>query len=213
MKGRGEFLKRAVNFFAMQTYLNTQLLVVANSLDDLPEHMLGDLEELSNQRLHLRRVSASVLVVNGNKNIGEKRNIGCGESEGDLIAIWDDDDWSAPGRLESQVKELGITRKAVTGYSSLKFTDGSAWWSFQLPRGLVHGGSMMFRREWWETHRYAEIQIGEDAGFSAVASQANQLAEVPDLNLMYATIHSGNTSKRRPDQDAGWRALLGFQWK
>ena len=70
----------------------------------------------------------------------------------------------------------------------------------------------MFRREWWETHRYPEVQVGEEAVFCEAAAAENQLAEVPDLNLMYATIHPRNTSKRRPDQDAGWRALLGFQW-
>lgn len=199
--GRREFLKRAYECFVSQTYENRTLLIVGDGDDKAIDTLLEDTRGFC---------KGAGVVCSPSPVIGAKRNFGCGWVDEGLIAVWDDDDFSAPGRLENQVRELEITRKAVTGYSAMKFTDGSAWWSFCCGAGLAIGASLMFRREWWETHRYPEVQVGEEAVFCEAARGANQLAEVPDLNLMYATIHPGNTSKRRPDRDAGWRALPGF---
>lgn len=202
MRGRKDFLARAIDCFRRQTYERRELLIVADSfgeVDCLPHDIASD-------------ICASALIPTTSMNVGQKRNRGCEDAHGDLIAIWDDDDYSAPGRLRQQANELAITGKSVTGYNMMKFTDGSAWWSFKAGAGLVLGTSLMFRREWWEKHPFPEVQIGEEGEFCSVPHEANQLAEVPDLSLMYATIHEGNTSKRRPGQDAGWVPLPGFQW-
>lgn len=206
MRGRSEFLKRAAECFNRQTYRRRELLIVADSILDTEGVDLNRAEVVSIMPprwfVPLRKL-----------NIGQKRNLGCESAVGsDLIAIWDDDDFSAPGRLAAQVLELDITRKAVTGYSAMKFTDGSNWWRFRIGEGFAIGSSLMFRRDWWETHRFDELQVGEDAGFCERAFEANQLATVPDLNQMYATIHSGNTSPRKPE-GPGWSTLQGFVWK
>jgi glycosyltransferase involved in cell wall biosynthesis len=51
-------------------------------------------------------------------SIGAKRNLGCEAARGEIIAHWDDDDYSAPGRLEDQVRRILTSGKAVTGYNS-----------------------------------------------------------------------------------------------
>jgi glycosyltransferase involved in cell wall biosynthesis len=196
MEGRKEFLARAVECFQSQTYPNRELLIVADSIEDV--------------RL-VRGVT--VLSTSQKLNIGQKRNLGCEAAlNTDLIAVWDDDDYSAPGRLAQQVEELRLTSKAVTGYRSMKFTDGFAWWQFSYPRGLVLGPSLLFTWEWWTKNRFPEVQVGEEGIFCRTAAAAGQLAECPDLGLMYATIHEGNTSKRKTD-GPGWVSLPGFQWK
>ena len=58
------------------------------------------------------------------RTIGEKRNFGAGRARGAVIAHWDDDDYSAPDRLEDQVGRLLQSGKAVTGYFAMRFTDG-----------------------------------------------------------------------------------------
>lgn len=210
MAGRAEFLKRAFDCFASQTYSNRNLLVIGDSS--------GDTDELIQDRWGRHEPGLDVAIVTACEDdllplkIGDKRNLGCQWALGDLIAIWDDDDYSAPDRLKTQVRELQITGKAVTGFNCMKFTDCSNWWQFAYPdRGFVLGTSLLFRRDWWDKHPFEELAIGEDVRFSAVAHEANQLAEVPDLNLMYATIHAGNSSIKRTDQP-GWRALSGFKW-
>ncbi len=218
MPGRKDFLVRAMECFLSQTYPNKELLMVADSIEQVQEVSTGRFA--GSVLEHETRFSALCvgdmdkhLGVRPIRNIGTKRNLGCESAAGDLIAIWDDDDYSAPRRLEQQVEELDLTRKAVTGYHMMKFTDGHNWWSFSCGTGFVIGSSMMFRRDWWEKNRFEEINIGEDVGFCGTAFLAGKLAEVPDLSLMYATIHSGNTSKRKPGIDAGWVPLPGFQWK
>ena len=196
-KDRLGWLQTSIDCFEVQTYENKALLIVADSARDY-------------EGIDMRGIS---VLHDPGALVGEKRNSGCFAAElADLIAVWDDDDFSAAGRLANQVQTLQETRKAVTGYSAMKFTDGASWWQFSYSGGFCLGTSLCFTREWWWSHRFEEFQIGQDEKFAADAAAAGQLAEVPDLDLMYATIHPGNTSKRKPQQDSGWSALPGFLW-
>lgn len=206
-KGRQDYLSIAKACFGQQDYPNKELLIVPDSLDDLWKGWETEGPNGQSIMIPLRdRVDVAL-------NVGAKRNVGCDAAGGELIAVWDDDDYSSPGRLSQQVAELQETSKAVTGYRVMKFTDGASWWQFSLPRGFVFGTSLMFTKAWWKEHPFLEINVGEDAGFASDAAEANQLAECPDLNLMYATIHKGNASKRKPTGDSGWLSLPGFEWK
>lgn len=233
MAGRKKFLTRAVECFRSQTYENRELLFVCDPGygDDIAAVipvLPGDSERL-------------MMVSQFAGNVGAKRNHGCGWVRDGLIAIWDDDDFSAPNRLAQQVAELKATSKAVTGYRGMKFRvhcptcrgtkfmtvedsyhggpwtmvcdncPNPEWYRFDYPRGLVFGSSLLFTRDWWRKHPFPELQIGEDVQFVEAAARENQLSDVPDLNLMYASIHEGNTSPRRLDQ-AGWVKLEGFVW-
>lgn len=157
-----------------------------------------------------------MVIATGEKlTVGGKRNLGCSLTQSsDLFAVWDDDDYSSPGRIEQQVKALEVSGKAVTGYSGMKFTDGAKWWQWQYrwPSTFVLGTSLMFRRDWWLEHPFEERHIGQDERFGLRASLEKELMVVSDSNMMYATIHKGNTSKKRMDQP-GWTALRGFEWQ
>ena len=132
---------------------------------------------------------------------------------GDLIAIWDDDDFSAPERLDFQVQSLQISQQGGYRVPGLKFTDNSSWWQYRAGNGFVVGSSLCFRRDWWAAHPFPEIQIGEDVQFCDVAHSAGELAMCPDMDLMYATIHKGNTSFRRPELHShNYTALPGYEW-
>lgn len=203
MAGRKWFLRRAIESFDAQTYPNRELLIVPDSWDDLNDLTLGliDCDR-----------PISVYVPNSKLNVGEKRNRGCESSRRSsrYIAVWDDDDVSAPERLSFQVDLLQKTGKAVTGFREMMFSDGLLWHRFSYPpRGLVFGTSLLFDRSWWAKHHFLDINVGEDSGFCEVAAADGQLVEVSDSGLMFATIHSGNTSVKRVDQ-AGWEIIPGF---
>lgn len=143
----------------------------------------------------------------GHLPIGEKRNICCQHARGELIAHWDDDDYSAPGRLADQVRRLLESGLAVTGYSAMRFTDGTAWWQYTGPRyPYAIGTSLLYRRSWWEANQFRPDQVGEDTDFSHRAMRARQLVTVPAGDLMWATIHPQNTSKR-PLRGDSWTKL------
>ena len=201
--GRREFLEQAAECFRVQQYAERDLLIVADSSSDVEQILMPD---------NLPK-PISLLAVGKEKNVGQKRNMGVESASGDLIAIWDDDDYSAPHRLSMQEFQLYSNRKSVTGFTTMKFTDGSSWWEFTNSEGLVFGSSLMFKREWWQKHPFPEIHIGEDAQFSFDAFRAGELVSYPDaMDVMYASIHAGNTSKKDMRQ-RGWKPLPKFQWR
>jgi glycosyltransferase involved in cell wall biosynthesis len=204
--GRSEFLERAVQCFRDQTYLNCELLIVPDSWDDIDAAEIDPMDE-----------GFSVYVTRRKMNIGEKRNAGIGSVGGGLIAVWDDDDFSAPARLEFQVNAILSGRRAVTGFGSMKFTDGASWWLYTASAGQVIGSSLMFKRDWWDAkhsnpkfptarpHHFPELQVGEEVEFCYQAAAAGELLSFPDCDLMWCSIHPGNTSARCFDSSSWWK--------
>lgn len=204
-KNRREWLPGVVGQFRAQDYAGPcELLIVADSWNDCSDFYSNALVVVGGDR-----VVSEISVIIQPGLIGEKRNAGCGWAAGSIIAIWDDDDYSSPGRLTQQVEALQRTGKQVTGYSGMKFTDGWSWWQRDLPEGFVHGTSLCFTRDWWEKHPFPDVQIGEDVAFVNAAHEAGELAAFPDLNLMYAGIHAGNTCLKQPD-GPGWVRLPDY---
>lgn len=216
-KGRKEWLPGAVASFLQQDYAgHKELLIVADSFQDYPG--MPDQSGCPSGVIWLGNEISITVKFGPSLNVGEKRNFGCeSASLADVIAIWDDDDYSAPGRLTQQVETLLSSGKAVTGYTSMKFTDGREWWNFSYypvvdatgEYEFVLATSLCFRRDWWQTHPFEDMQVGQDERFALAASAADQLAPCPDLDLMYATIHPGNTSPRVRINGA----LVGSNWE
>lgn len=205
MKGREKFLERAIDCFRRQTYRNTELLIVPDSFFDVD----GIIPENCSR--------FDVVIPSGPKlKIGPKRNVGCQWARGEYIAIWDDDDYSAPCRIEKQVERLQQRNSglSVTANNVMFFTDGAAWWKFDYPDGFGAGTSLAFRRHWWKDHQFDEgeyAMIGEDCRFITEAHEARVFAPTVHLD-MYATIHPGNTSKKQP-LEPGWKPLPGYVWR
>jgi glycosyltransferase involved in cell wall biosynthesis len=189
-RNRRQWLPKAIQCYREQTYPNKELLILAdgeNVRDLLPDDETIRLIELA-----------------GSPEIGEKRNFGCERAAGDLIAHWDDDDWSAPGRLADQVTRLLDSGKCVTGYRSMRFTDGTTSWKYTGTAHFALGTSLLYRKEWWKGHRFKALQIGEDNAF--VSEALAVLITVDAGDLMWASVHKGNTSPRNLSKD-GYRKL------
>ena len=94
-----------------------------------------------------------LIVVDGPETVGAKRNIGCKASQGVYVALFDDDDYSSPKRLEVQVAALMATGRGVTAFRQMPFVQNGEW--FYHP-GIDKEGvdtSLFFRRSFWERHR------------------------------------------------------------
>ena len=76
------------------------------------------------------------------------------------------------------------------------FTDGSRWWKYWGIESFAFGTSLCYRRQWALDHPFPPKQISEDNDFVSAAADARQIVSVDAGELMYATIHEGNTSKR-----------------
>ena len=188
-KNRRAWLPKAIHHFQQQTYRRIELLILADGVD------VRDLVP-EDDRIRLIHLGES-------RNIGEKRNFGCSQSRGEVICHWDDDDWSAPDRLQRQIDGLLSSGLQVAGFHSMRFTDGAKWWSYKGVGSYSLGTSLCYWRSWWETHHFPAKNIGEDNEFVMGAAHAGQLYAEDAGDLMHATIHSGNTSPR----------FFGTNWK
>lgn len=192
--GRADHLLNAVRCFLGQTYSNCELLIVFDGEGD------KELPELSDGRVRYFDAARR-------GSIGAKRNYCCSLAEGELIAHFDDDDWSSPFRLADQVGTLQATKADVTAYHSVKFTNGDRWWQYAGGTDIGVGLSLCYRRSWWAAHPFDEtLAIGEDSMFLAIAARARKLRLVEASNLIFGSIHPGNTSKRHMESPT-WKPL------
>jgi glycosyltransferase involved in cell wall biosynthesis len=198
-KNRREWLPKAIDCFLKQEYAPRELLIIADKIEDV-RGLLPD-----------RPGYVRAFLQPG--TVGHKRNVGCVLARSELIALFDDDDYSAPGRLTQQVAQLKATKKAATGFHAMKFTDGENWWLYRGGESTVIASSLCFRRTLWEKNRFAEMNCGQDEIFADQAAAKRELGPLPDGDLMYATIHPGNTSPRDPARNNAFVRLEGFEWK
>jgi Methyltransferase domain/Glycosyl transferase family 2 len=207
---RRQFVADAFRYFVRQDYLEKELIVVDDGAEAV-EDLVPAGEEVRYFRVPKR------------STVGAKRNLACERAAGSLIAHWDDDDWHAPGRLRLQVDLLRQRDADVCGLTTLLFLDirdGRAW-RFVYPegqRGWLAGSSLMYKKAFWERHRFAEVNIGEDGQFVAVADPS-RMAVVPDPTIHVGMIHGKNVCPKvtagpfwQPYPSDELKRLLGDDW-
>ena len=172
-----------------QTYQNRELLIVSDGTD------VRDLVP-EDDRIRLIHIDSAY-------TIGQKRNFGCSHARGEVIAHWDDDDWYDPCRLADQIARLVDSGKAVTGYHSVVFDGPKGRWKYLGNAAYAVGTSLVYRKDWWESHQFPAKQIGEDGDFVMAAARQQQIVTADGGEMIVASIHDGNTSPRM---------LTGTQW-
>jgi glycosyltransferase involved in cell wall biosynthesis len=192
-RNRRQWLPQAIKCYQQQTYPHRELLILADG-EDVRDLIPSD---PTIRLVHLDRRT----------EIGEKRNFGCAIGSGDVLCHWDDDDWSAPGRMAAQVSRLLQSGLSVTGYSAMRFTDGARWWQYSGSLVYALGTSLCYWFDWWEAHPFPSLNVGEDNRFVEQAAQAGQLITADAKELMYATIHHSNTSPRQMSGSV-WRRIV-----
>lgn len=149
---RAEYLPSAVRSFRQQTYRGPKELIVVN--DGLP----------------MVSRSPDIRVVNlpdiGRRwHIGEKRNVGLREAFGDLVATWDDDDVSLPGRLEDQVRFIEDNGAHYAVCDSMLVADQAMRLVGRCSRGLskpLQASAMMTRNAAISAGGYQPLDYLED---------------------------------------------------
>ena len=185
---RRSFVRQALWYFLRQDYPNKELIVLDDGDDAVADLMPAD-ERIRYVRLDRRMP------------LGAKRNTACEMGRGELIAHWDDDDWIAPHRLSTQVRELIESGADVGGSAELLHygvESGEAWLYRRRPaeRPWVAGPTLLYRRDAWARTPFPEIGVGEDEQFIA-RQPAERIRAARDPHLLVALIHRGNTSAKR----------------
>jgi glycosyltransferase involved in cell wall biosynthesis len=129
--------------------------------------------------------------------VGALRNLGTSYATGEVCISWDEDDWSAMDRVESQVNRLLESGKAVTGWHNIQYHDASTGncYKYSYAAGRPHshepyacGTSQCYRKSWWGQHPFRSTGV-EDYRFQLEAAQANQLDSCDAEQLCVARAH------------------------
>jgi len=202
-RARPHFAHRALDCALRQACGDYGLEV--HILDDLDAPSFFNAPDFNGVHYHIseRRMS-----------IGEKRNRLCELASGDIIATFDDDDYSAPGRINDQLERLMSSGAMLTGYNEMLFeTEDGECWLRTGEKDHVIGTSMMYRREFWKANPFPSGAgrsidfVGEDTVFLSAARRIHSVAAVPAGEMMLARIHGGNTITKKPVEGHGWKRI------
>lgn len=209
-RGRQEFAAAALACWRAQTWPSKELIILDDADDpSFPDGFQfqpawgGSPAGLYYSRLHSEK----------RKTIGYKRNLACQLALGEFIIHFDSDDYSAPERMADQVMRLLQSGKSVTGYHSIKFTDGTSWWQYQGYSGWAFDSSLCYRRAFWrEIAQFADANDGLEESFRAAAIRRNDFVSVDGHELLLASIHSDNTSPHvMTPGNSSYRLLTNFR--
>jgi glycosyltransferase involved in cell wall biosynthesis len=194
-ESRKSFLPTAIQCFLDQDYPSKEMVILTEGTWVMP------LVPLHKQ--------IRIVIMPDERPLGTKRNAACYAARGEFIVQFDDDDYSAPGRISDQVKRLEESGKALTGYNPMLFRetraverwepDGSwaktsEWWRLENP--ITIGASFCYRRDWWQSHPFPDAQYGEDDAFWMKAAALEETVTVDSGGFMYMVNHRDNVTGR-----------------
>lgn len=136
---RVPMLRRAVRCFLAQTWARRELVVLHEDTDRATRDFMAS---LTHPMIRTHVVPASPHIT-----LGGKRRISIEVARGHYVATWDDDDWSAPTRLQQQIEGMRSVGRAVC----------------TLERWIVHdqllGQSWLSQPRAWEASMVAERAV------------------------------------------------------
>lgn len=144
-RNRRAFFQQALTTFSLRNHRQAELIVIDDS--DIPaDDLCAGMSDVHYIRLEERTP------------VGAKMNIGIEAARGDILQKLDDDDYYGPDFLSLASERLagsGNPRAMVAWccFSVLIAGDGELFYS---GHGWKAGGTLCFRRELWQQHRFRE---------------------------------------------------------
>lgn len=182
-RDRRRFIPQALACFQAQTWPEKELIILDDGEEPIHD-LVCDVPHVLCFREERRAIPAKL------NRLGEI-------ARGEVFIRWDDDDWSDPGRMAEQAKRLNESGKAVTGYRSMLFWDGSRAWRYSRAAPFALGTSICCTREYWLSNRWDEQKaIASDVPWVQRAAAQGQLDCLEGRQMMVARAHPGNTSRK-----------------
>jgi glycosyltransferase involved in cell wall biosynthesis len=207
---RRAFVPHAIRYFLRQDYPEKELIILDDGTDSIRD-LIPDHPALRYYRLPEKIT------------LGAKMNMACKLAKGNIIANWDDDDWYAQRRLSYQATAMKQPSTFICGINRLLYFDLGSKDTYEYiypanQRTWMLGSSLCFRKDFWEQHPFADINVGMDGLF--VWSTTNEHLQVlADHTFSVHMIHPHNVSPKRtntswwhlrkPDQV---RDIMGDDW-
>ncbi len=192
-RNRVRQLRRAVSCFLNQTYQNRELVVLYEADDPGTRDYLATLTEPS-----IRPVEVPAAP---RLRLGALRNLSLQASLGHYVAQWDDDDWHAPTRLESQVcaiRSFGGMGCVLDRWVIFDMESDTAF----LSESRAWEGSLVAERS--AMPLYADLCRGEDTPVIERLVAEGKLVFLLNPFLYAYVYHGGNTWER-----VHWEYMFG----
>jgi glycosyltransferase involved in cell wall biosynthesis len=180
---RRQYIPSMIACFLSQTLIDSELIIVDDGTDSIAD-LIPDNSRIKHIRLRTKQRLST----------GVKRNIACGKAQGEFIVHFDDDDWSAPGRIAHQISELENSEKQVLSYYNIPYwnVDTRKLYRFHpVCLGNPHGASFCYRKDWWLHHKFDDNCL-EDTVFGNTATDAGQSVYSDAEKFMVVRAHSSN---------------------
>ncbi len=130
----------------------------------------------------------------GEGTIGAKRNKACEQATGDIIMHIDSDDYYSDDWVEKQANLLLTSGADICGLKNIYFLDKENKTAWQYRWGnsdaWVAGATLCYRKSFWQTHKFRDMQVGEDYYFLDNA----RIKEGDYENKFVAMLHGDNTA-------------------
>jgi len=189
-RDRGALAAKAAACFLRQTYPHRRLLIY-------------DSGDIITPIVHPMIAHAKASRMKG-QPIGALRNAANELVTADIIAHWDDDDWSSAERLTEQVEFLTERNADAVGYTDMLFWDtrekNPETWFYSLPMpGKCLGTSLLYWRKTWEQKQFRNdygrrLGTGEDTAWVEGLALKTHSSLRPGPRMV-ARIHGANNGR------------------
>lgn len=183
---RPHLLSRAIECFLAQSYPNKELVI----LHPRGDHATADCVRAFGSK----QLQPFAIDVPG-ASLGELRNLSMERAAGELLCVWDDDDWHSPDRLAVQHQALRTSKKCAAILARIIIYDVVTARA-HLGYERLWENSAMFVRERIETLgiRYAPLNRFEDYEFVNQLIKHNLVYPVYEPTAYIYVSSGGNTS-------------------
>jgi len=174
-KDREKYLGWLYRSFLNQTYDNTELLIGSED----------KIEFLPHPRIRFIETPGSI-------SLGAKRNVINTSANGDFIAHFDSDEYSAPDRIS---KTLSQPPGKLYGFKNIILWDVESHVAFEYIGKMckwISGSSMIYERKHWCYNQFQEVSIQEDTKFFLQTSESDVSQGVNEYTIISA-VHESNT--------------------
>jgi hypothetical protein len=118
---------------------------------------------------------------------------------------FDDDDWSAAGRVRDQVTRLLESGRQMTGYHSITYWNGVKAYRYMSPvPPYAVGTTMCYQKSFWHAHRFPAKDYAEDNDLVYKARDERQLIAVDAREMMVVRSHELGSSSPEKLRQHTW---------
>ncbi len=182
---RPDLCRRALLSFQKQNYPNRELVVLDNGVRPM-RHLLDEMDQSAVRYIRVEPTPSTV--------IGGLRNVALEAAEGEyVVPQWDDDDWSHPERLSTQIDALGDEFDACVLAGTLMHVDREEYFDRPFIGLLANGVPPTIVHRNVTGIRYPELRRTSDSVYLDVWRERRVKVLPKESSHLYVRyFHGGN---------------------